>query len=221
MSNALFDPIKTQSKVTDSVIVAFSGGKDAIVTLDLCCKYFKNVKAFFMYSVKGLEYQEKVLRYYENRYDIEIERVPHFLLGEQLKRGYFTRWDLSIPTTTQTEMFDFVRDRFGIEWIAGGERASDSIMRRAFINKHGSIDNKSKRFYPIAYWNKNEVLQYIKYKKLYLGKAMRDLGNSANGLDGETLTYIKENFPDDYEKILKMFPFIGSRVVRFNEYGKK
>lgn len=62
MSNLLFDPIKTQSRVTDSVIVAFSGGKDSIVTLDLCSRYFKKIYSFFMYLVPNLEFQERMLR---------------------------------------------------------------------------------------------------------------------------------------------------------------
>ena len=67
MSNLLFDPIKTQASVTDSVIVGFSGGKDSIVTLDLCFRYFKTVKPYFMYLVPGLDFQEKMLKRYEER----------------------------------------------------------------------------------------------------------------------------------------------------------
>ena len=44
MSNLMFDPIKTQAKVTDAVLVGFSGGKDSIATLDLCMRYFDRVQ---------------------------------------------------------------------------------------------------------------------------------------------------------------------------------
>ena len=67
------------SKVTDSVIVAFSGGKESVVTLDLCSRYFKNIKAFFMYIVPDLSFQERTLEWYEKRYQIEIMRILLFI----------------------------------------------------------------------------------------------------------------------------------------------
>lgn len=85
MGSLLFEPIKTQARLTDSVIVGFSGGKDSIVCLDLCMRYFQNVKPYFMYLVPGLEFQEDMLRRYEARYGVEITRLPHFECSNFLK----------------------------------------------------------------------------------------------------------------------------------------
>lgn len=220
MSNLLFDPIKTQSRVTDSVIVGFSGGKDSIVTLDLCFRYFKKVVPFFMYLVPGLEFQEKMLKRYEERYNTEIIRLPHFEVSEFLKYGSFTVPDWNVDVVGINDTYSYLREMTGIHWIAAGERCADSIVRNAMIKKSGSIDYKRGRFYPIAYWKKNEVMQYIKQKKLYLSKEQREIGFSFRSLAGCELAVIKQMYPKDYEKILNVYPFAGAGVERFEKYGK-
>ncbi len=220
MSNLLFDPIKTQSRVTDSVIVGFSGGKDSLVTLDLCFKYFKNVKPFFMYLVPDLEFQEQMLRRYEERYNTEIIRLPHFETSEFLKYGSFTMADWNVDIVGINDTYEYLRQTTGIHWIAAGERCADSIVRNAMIKKSGSIDYKRGRFYPIAYWKKQEVLEYIKYKKLYLSPEQKSLGFSFRSLAGSELAVIKQLYPKDYEKILKVYPFAEAGVIRFEKYGK-
>lgn len=220
MSNLLFDPIKTQSRVTDSVIVGFSGGKDSIVTLDLCFKYFKRVVPFFMYLVPELEFQEKTLKWYENKYNTEIIRIPHFEVSEFLKYGSFTVADWNVDVVGIKDTYSYMRETTGIHWIAAGERCADSIVRNAMIKKSGSVDYKRGRFYPLAYWKKQEVLEYIKYKKLYLSPEQRKIGFSFRSLAGCELSIIKEMYPKDYEKILKVYPFAGAGVERFEKYGK-
>lgn len=216
----MFDPIKTQARVTDSVIVGFSGGKDSIVTLDLCFRYFKNVQPFFMYLVPGLEFQEKQLRWYENKYNTEIIRLPHFELSNGFKYGAFRNIDYDVDIVGINDTYAYIREQTGMYWIAAGERCADSIVRNAMIKQSGSIDYKRGRFYPLAYWKKNEVLQYIKQKKLYISKEQKDMGFSFRGLTGKELSIIKNLYPDDYEKVLKVFPFAEASVVRYEVYGK-
>ena len=220
MSNLLFDPIKTQASVTDSVIVGFSGGKDSIVTLDLCFRYFKEVRPFFMYLVPGLSFQEAMLKRYEERYGTEIIRLPHFECSDFLKYGSFTMADFDVDIVGINDTYAYLRDLTGIHWIAAGERCADSIVRNAMIKKSGSIDYKRGRFYPLAYWKKNEVMQYIKQKKLYLSKEQKEIGFSFRSLAGEELAVVKRLYPEDYEKILRVYPFAGAGVERFEKYGK-
>lgn len=221
MSTVMFDPIKTQAKVTDSVIVAFSGGKESIVTLDLCCKYFKNVTAFFMYIVPGLSFQERTLSWYENKYDLEITRLPHMDAAAFFRYGCFRKEDYTFPIVSINDIYHYVRLETDMWWIAAGERINDSIVRRAMMKKSGSIDVQRGRFYPISAWNKKEVLDYIKYHKLYLGQDSRKMGFSFKSLEGRELYMVRENFPDDYEKILHLYPFAEASVKRYELYGDK
>lgn len=220
MSVALYDRIKTMSKITDSVLVGFSGGKDSIVTMDLCFKYFKRVVPFFMYICPGLEFQEKQLRWYENKYNTEIVRLPHMEVSEFFRYGSFRTPDFGVPVISVNDIYEYMRLQTGIYWIAAGERIADSIVRRAMIKHSGSIDLKRGRFYPVSEWKKSEIMNYIKSAKLKLGDDSKRLGFSFRGLTGYELAEIKRNFPTDYKQILRIYPFAEAAVMRYEKYGK-
>lgn len=221
MSTVLYDVIKTQSKVTDSVIVAFSGGKDSIVTLDLCFRYFKTVKPFFMYICPNLSFQERMLEWYEKKYQTEIIRLPHMGVSEFFHYGSFRNADTTFPIVSINDIYQYVRLKNDIWWIAAGERINDSIVRRAMMKKSGSIDVQRGRFYPVSAWKKQEIMDYIKFHNLYLPIDSRKLGFSFRSLDGNELLMMKRTFPDDYQKILHLYPFAGAGVMRAEQYGKK
>ena len=87
------------------------------------------------------------------------------------------------------------------------------------IKHSGSIDRKRGRFYPVAYWTKRNILDYIQKQKLKLGIDSKKLGFSFKSLDGRELLMIKQEFPNDYQKILQMYPFAEAAVRRYEAYG--
>ena len=216
----MFEVVRTASKITNKILVGFSGGKDSAATLDLCFRYFPVVQPYFMYIVKGLNFQERTLRYYEKRYHCKIIRIPHFMLSDFLQGGSFRLPDYTVPTVKTIDIYNYLRSRTGIHWIAGGERMADSIVRNAMLKQSGAIDRFRGRVYPLAYWNKKQVLSYVKLRKLPLSLENRILGFSFRGLQGADMYKIKQAFPEDYEKIRRVFPLIEAAVKRYEYYGK-
>lgn len=221
MSTVLYDPLKTMAKVTDEVIVAFSGGKESVVVMDLAYRYFKKVHPFFMYICPNLSFQERTLEWYEKKYQTEIIRIPHMDVSEFFHYGSFRISDSSFPIVSINDIYQYIRLQTDTWWIAAGERIDDSIVRRAMMKKSGSIDVKRGRFYPVSAWKKREIIDYIKFHNLYLGQDSKKLGFSFKSLWGKELAMLKHYFPQDYQKILRLYPFAAAGVKRYEDYGKE
>jgi phosphoadenosine phosphosulfate reductase len=219
----LFHSIKTAAKITNRVLVSFSGGKDSVVTLDLAIKHFDKVDAFFMYTTKGLSFQDSIINYYEKKHDIKIYKTPHFMLSAWLRYGAFRLEDYSVPIVSIKEIYDYMREKTGTYWIAAGETIKDSIVRRAMIKQSGTIDTKRGRFYPIAEWSKKDVVSYIRQNKLKVGIESNLLGWSFNSLMPRDLMVIKDKFPADYKIIESWFPLVGANIAQeqYTQDGKK
>lgn len=214
-TTALFDPIKAAALITDRIIVGISGGKDSAVVLEMCKRSFKHVYGYFMYIVPGLSFQERILRYYEHRYDIEILRMPHFMVSEFYRYGTFRPPDDRVPIISTADAYAYVREKFNTWWIAGGERITDSIVRRAMILHSGAIDTKRGRSFPIAYWTRQDVMDYIRINKLKVGEESKILGFSMSSLLPQQLIKIKHHYPDDYERIKRYHPFADVAMAHY------
>lgn len=219
MSTVLYDPLKTMAKITDEVIVAFSGGKESCVVIDLAFRYFKKVHPFFMYIAPDLSFQERTLEWYEKKYQTEIIRLPHMDVSEFFHYGSFRIPDPTFPIVSINDIYQYVRLQTDTWWIAAGERIDDSIVRRAMMKKSGSIDIQRGRIYPVSAWKKREIIDYIKFHNLYLGQDSRKLGFSFKSLWGKELAMLKHYFPQDYEKVLHVYPLAAAGVKRYELYG--
>ena len=207
--------------MTDHCLVGFSGGKDSVVALDLAFRHFKRVDAFFLYLVGGLSFNESIIRHYEDKHGIKIHRLPHFMLAEWLRYGTYRPADYDVPIVSVKETYDYARELTGAWWIAGGERIADSVWRRAMIKHSGSIDAKRGRLYPLADWDKAEVLAYIRQNRLRVGEESRKLGFSFASLLTREMLIIREAFPRDFETIKRWFPLVEAGIKQHEFFQKQ
>jgi hypothetical protein len=125
-----------------SVLLAFSCGKDSIVSLDLCVRAFPNVQPYFLYWIRDLGFQELTLRWAERKYGLKILRLPHAFLSQIYTRQDF-RHDDAIPemkrTLGLTDQENAIRAQTGIQFIAGGQG------RRLFQSQTAIITLKPKQ----------------------------------------------------------------------------
>lgn len=216
-------------------VIAFSGGKDAIATLDLCVKNFDSVWLYFLYIVPGLSWEEESLQWAERTYGVEIHRLPHPSLSKLFRDCTFrhgTKQATECPLLTPRQIDNYCRHQSGFRWVAAGERASDSLERQAYIKHSGGVDATRLRFYPIGFWREQDVLSYLSRNRLptprmYLfkddphfqkrGKKRQQFG----GFQLDTVSFIQERMPEDFAKIKELFPLIEGQYSRAKVFEAK
>jgi 3'-phosphoadenosine 5'-phosphosulfate sulfotransferase (PAPS reductase)/FAD synthetase len=220
----LENTIKMLNKVsiqTNEVLIAFSGGKDSVCVLDLAKKHFKDVKCFTMELVPDLNLFSEVYKFYENKYDVEILRVPHWGFF-QFKRDSLYSWDdlQRLPKITLSDIYGYVRSLTGYEHILTGYKKCDSLWRRQAITtmNKGQYANVHP---PVWDWNKYEVLAYIKERNLPLIGITQKTNATEIDLSRTSLYDLYDYHKDDFEMVERYFPFIGA-VIKWRElYGGK
>jgi phosphoadenosine phosphosulfate reductase len=200
---------------SEAILVALSGGKDSIVTLDLCKKVFPRVEAFFMYYVKDLRCIDERLDYLQQRYDIEIHKVPHFNLAQAYRAGSYMPRNEQARRWTKTKLKDiegYVKNQTGIEWIAYGWRKTDCFERRAILSRNGGMDEKNHHIYPIAEWRVGEIRNYLDFIGIPLPQTVGKSFDICPNYD--SMNFLKQHYPDDYERFIEKFPFLEVTIKR-------
>lgn len=210
----IFNELKSK---TDEVIVSYSGGKDSLVLLDLCTKVFSKVHAFYMYIVKDISFQMRMLDYAEKKYKIEIKYYPHWLLSRWYKNNTYRLPDsntFDIKNLNINDIEQTARNYFNTDMVLTGIKQADSIDRRIYLRtlKLSAINEKGQKAHPLSFWNKGMVMSYIKRFKLPTPENF-GLNSFDIELVPNKIIPIKNKYPEDYEKIKQQFPLIDSLLV--------
>jgi len=204
------------------VVVGLSGGKDSLVTLDLCVREFgpARVRAFHMYIARGLECVERTVRWAERRYGIDVEFVPHWMLGQAYKNATYMPHRRRADGWRDTRMTDIeqaVRGKLGSDWFAYGHRMNDSIERVGMLSRNGGLDQVGRRVYPLRSWNEASVVAYMRARRIPSPPRLTILRRSMSGVSfqEDVLVAIRERFPDDFALLVEKFPFLPAKLARY------
>ena len=184
--------IEYKDKV-DVFYVAFSGGKDSVVTLDLVQRALPHNEFKVLFGDTGMEFPDT----YETVDEIESfcsENNIEFLVSKSQYEPEYTwsqfgppatvhRWCCSVhKTSPQIILLRNVLKKVNFTGMAFiGVRASESLSRNEY--DYVSLGEKHKGQYscnPILEWNSSELYSYIYMRNLYLNKAYKK-GNRRAG----------------------------------------
>ncbi len=207
------------------VLLAFSAGKDAIASWLALLDSGVTVVPYYMYYVPGnLDFITRTLDQFEDRFTTEIKRYPHPSIYRWLNRLVFqppercaTIEAARLPEPTFEQMLDLIRADLGLPvdtWVADGVRATDSIVRRVSIKRHGPMKTTSHKVSAIWDWQKAEVLDAIESAGIELPVDYDWFGRSFDGLDKRFLEPLSRHAPDDYQRILGWYPLAEMELIR-------
>lgn len=218
------------------VILACSGGKDSL-TCWLCLRELGlEIQPCYYALIPGLSFVEAYLNYLERKLGVRVMRLQHpqtyhwlrTFAGQPPHRK--TTIDLLKPP-----MFQFPdvnrgirrtmerRDpgasvRSGVDWkdayTCMGTRYVDSYHRRLAFKRKGWKRDDVMSCSPIHNFSKEDVFNVLKRSGVKVSPDYKMFGRSFDGIDYRFLKVVREDYPEDYAKILKWVPLAEAEFWR-------
>jgi phosphoadenosine phosphosulfate reductase len=197
----------------DGYYVAFSGGKDSIVMLDLVIK--AGVKYDAHFNSTSVDPPELIQFLKDNYPDIPRHK-PEISMFQLIEQKGFP------PTRGIRYCCDYLKEYAGrCRWILTGIRHDESPRRKKRKAVEMSQHFRDTSFvHPIIHWTNDQVWDYIKlnrlkYCSLYNEKGRNRIGCimcPSQGRDG--MLRDKERFPKYYRAYLRCF----NRMIKSHSY---
>ena len=203
----------------DVILFYSAGGKDSLVLLDMARKIFNRVFCVYMYFVKDLRHVQPFINYAEKFDNVQVLQYSHWIVSQYLRNNYMT---IVSPKRTnkislkQADMEKRARKETGVKWMLFGNKMADGLTRRLELTNYyfDSINTKTQKAFPLSHWTKKQVLSYIHNfnmpKPIQYSEKTKVSGV---GLNYHCLAWLKEHYPHDLRKILKVFPLAEQKIL--------
>ena len=211
---------------TDTVLLSFSRGKDAIGAWIELRRYFKRVIPYYAYLVPGLmSFERQSLAYYQDFFKTEIICVPHPQVYRWINGGLFQPPDrmqlteaAGLPLYSWQDIEAEIRKDAGRgaeALTATGMRGADSLNRRMALRKTGGISLNTGKFFPVGEWNLDRLMEEIGSAGVKLPYDYKIFSRSFDGLYYEFIAGLKEHLPADFELLKCWYPWCELEVLRY------
>lgn len=216
---------RMMAKKNDTIMISFSMGKDSIASWLFAKKYFKKIIPVYFYGIPNLSFIKRQVEYFENYFDTHIIQLPHPTLVDQLNYGLFMGINeiriinrLNFPDVKYDSFFDLLREKYGEMYVAIGNRACDNVQRYTSFITHGVVNEKRRTFWPVFDFTDSDVYDIIKESNVKLPIDYKLFGKTFDGLQERFLLEVKREFPEDFERIKEIFPFVELELLRYERY---
>lgn len=221
------------SKRSDGTcILAFSRGKDVLACWVFLRQFFKTIIPFHWSYISGISFMERSLKYYEDVFQTKIERHLNGETSEGIQRKWYQVREryaaceaLKRRPYELDDSAEVIRKKYNCSkaYMAISMTMNDNIFRRLNLKKldehgnltfDGGVKESRKVFYPCFDWNLDQILEASVKNGLYLPDDYLMENRSLNWVTVKNIEPLMEMFPDDFERIQRVFPLIKAMWSR-------
>lgn len=194
-------------------------GKDSLVTLDLVYPHFERVVCVFMYFVKDLDHINGWIRWVKKKYPkVEFMQVPHWNLTYILRGGLYCVPNPKVKLWNLSKTIEALRLKTNCYYVFLGMKKADGMNRNLMLKGYEANGYENKGLvYPLASWTQKDVLAYMKQKRLPQPVRYSSKAGGGVGFSKETFTWLEKHYPQDLQKIYKVFP-MSERILFEQNY---
>ena len=220
----------------DRFMLSFSAGSDSIALFlrILESGQFDMTKGiyFYYYNVPNITWVDEYLDYFEDKYNIKIERLPSPNFVEGLRNYHYQTPARAYALDKMSRMGEWpIYDKSDIErevkfaygvskktLCAVGVKQGDSALRRQQMRRMRGLNVNQGKWYPIFDFENKDVPAIINRHDVKMPFCYELFGISFENIDFRFSKPIRDNCPNNWENIKKYYPMADSIISRTEYY---